>query len=102
MAETPTVAKCSVLSWRDIPSMVEARDASGSHKIQLSDRFQELIDLVAMRRGLAGTDQYLEEWRRGRAVERDGDAMIAAKVLADEIEAKFDEIRASAIAGADG
>ena len=82
--------------------MVEARDGNGTHKVQLSSRFQELIDMAAMRRGLAGTDQYLEEWRRGRPVEREGDATTAAKGLADEIEAKFDEIRASAIAGADG
>ncbi len=78
--------------------MVEARDASGSHKVQLSSRFQELIDMLAMRRGLAGTDQYLEEWRRGRPVERQGDAISAATALAEEIEAKFDEIKAAAIA----
>jgi len=43
------VAKCSVLSWQEIPSLVEARDASGTHKVQLSDRFQELIDMVLNR-----------------------------------------------------
>ena len=80
--------------------MVEARDENGSHKIQLSARFQELIDMVAMRRGLAGTDQYLEEWRRGRGVQKDGDAVSAAQALAEEIEAKYDEICAAAIAGA--
>jgi hypothetical protein len=95
------VAKCSILSWQEIPSMVEARDASGTKKIQLSQRFQELIDLVAMRRGLAGTDQYLEEWRRGRPVEREGDAASVAKAIADEVEARFDEIRAKALAGPD-
>ncbi len=93
------MAKCSILSWQDIPSMIEARDESGTHKIQLSPRFQELIDMVAMRRGLAGTDQYLEEWRRGRRVEKDGDAVSAAEALAEEIEAKYDEIHAAAIAG---
>lgn len=92
------MAKCSVLSWQEIPSLVEARDASGTHKIQLSARFQELIDMVAMRRGLAGTDQYLEEWRRGRPAEREGDANGAATALAEEIEARYEEIRAAAIA----
>jgi hypothetical protein len=47
------VAKCSILSWQDIPSMVEARDESGSHKIQLSARFQELIDMIAKNGGVA-------------------------------------------------
>lgn len=95
------MAKCSILTWQEIPSMIEARDVSGSHKIQLSARFQELIDLVAIRRGLAGTDQYLEAWRRGRPVERDGDAISAAQALAEEIEAQYDAIRAAAIAGTD-
>jgi len=79
--------------------MVEARDETGTHKIQLSDRFQELIDMVAMRRGLAGTDAYLEHWRRGRPVRRDGDVESVAKAMAEEIEAQYDEIRAAAIAG---
>ena len=79
--------------------MVEARDENGTHKIQLSARFQELIDMVAMRNGLAGTDQYLDEWRRGRGVQKDGDALTAAQALAGEIEAKYNEIRAAAIAG---
>jgi len=77
--------------------MVEARDASGSHKIQLSDRFQELIDMIAMRRGLAGTDAYLEAWQKGRRVERDGDPAAAAQAMADELEAQYDTIRAAAI-----
>lgn len=92
------MAKCSVLSWQEIPSLVEARDASGTHKVQLSDRFQELIDTVAMRKGLAGSDAYLEAWRRGRGKEREGDAVTAAESLAAEIEAQYEDIRAAAIA----
>lgn len=78
--------------------MVEARDEAGTHKVQLSARFQELIDMAAMRRGLAGTDGYLDEWRRGRPVEREGKAREAAEAMAAEIEAHYEEIRAAAIA----
>jgi hypothetical protein len=53
--------------------------------------------MMAMRRGLAGSDKYLEEWRRGRPVKREGDAITVAEALAEEIEAKYDEIRAAAI-----
>jgi hypothetical protein len=67
------------------------------HKIQLSDRFQELIDMVAMRRGLDGTDTYLMEWRKDPPVERPGTAEEAAKALCAEIEARFETIRAEAI-----
>ena len=37
---------------------------------------QELIDLIAMKKGLAGTDAYLNEWNKGAAEERDGQAAI--------------------------
>jgi hypothetical protein len=32
--------------------------------VQLSDRFQRAIDAAAMKAGLVGSDEYLEEWRR--------------------------------------
>ena len=56
------MATVQIIHWRNIPSLVEAKDADGTHKIQLSHRFQALIDDVAMNTGLAGTDAYLEEW----------------------------------------
>jgi hypothetical protein len=56
------MATYSILSWKDIPSVVEATDANGTVKVQLSERFQALIDSVAMQLGMAGTDAYLEQW----------------------------------------
>ena len=91
------MAKCTVLCWQEVPSVVEARDDAGAHKIQLSERFQELIDMVAMRRGLEGSDSYLMEWRKDPPVERPGNAMEAAKALSAEIEARYEDIRAEAI-----
>ena len=44
------MAKVTILYWKDIPSVVEARDADGVHKELLSERFQELIDLIAMKK----------------------------------------------------
>ena len=92
------MARLTVLCWRGIPSMVEAKDAGGSHKIRLSDRFQELIDMAAMRSGLAGSDAYLEEWRRERRGEREGEARAVAEDLALEIEAEYEHYRAAVIA----
>lgn len=91
------MARCSILYWQDIPSMVEARDGADSHKIQLSDRFQELIDMAAMRRGLAGSDGYLSGWHRVRQGEWTGDAAGAAAGLAADTEARYDEIRAAVL-----
>ena len=88
----------TVLCWQEIPSVVEAKDASGTHKVQLSQRFQELIDLIAMRRGLAGTDSYLMEWGKQAQADREEDAKSAAESLAAEIEARYQEIKTEALA----
>ncbi len=91
------MAKVQILRWQEIPSMVEARDEGGAKKIQLSEKFQALIDEAAMRRKLAGTDAYLEEWNKSKPEERDGAAADVVKQVADEIESRFIEIRDAAL-----
>lgn len=91
------MAKWTLLCWQEIPSLVEATDAEGTHKIQLSDRFQELIDMAAMRRKLAGTDAYLMEWAKQTTQEREGSAVEVAEAVAAEVEAQFEHIKAEAI-----
>jgi len=93
------MARVTVVYWQDIPSLVEARDRSGRHKVQLSARFQELIDRVAMRAGLHGSDAYLLQWRRGEPQERPGAPEACARAEADAIEARFDAIRDAALGG---
>ena len=92
------MAKVTILYWQEIPSVVEARDRSGRHKIELSQRFQELIDLVAMKKKLAGTDEYLVQWNKGAPKEHDGDPETVVKAVAEEIEARYDAIRADELA----
>lgn len=91
------MAKCTILYWQDIPSLVEATDGATKKKIQLSQRYQELIDLIAMKKDLAGTDAYLDEWNKGAPEERDGTPDAAAAALAEELEGQFDAIRAAAL-----
>jgi hypothetical protein len=55
----------------------------------LSERFQALIDAVAMQLGLADSDAYLDEWRRGAGAERPGSAADVAGAVAAELEADF-------------
>ena len=38
------MASYQIIAWRDVPAMVEARDATETVTRQLSDRFQQLID----------------------------------------------------------
>jgi hypothetical protein len=57
-------AELTVIWWRDIPAQVVAKSGRTTSRVQLTDRFQEAIDLAATRVGLVGTDDYLGEWRR--------------------------------------
>ncbi|HRY06765.1 MAG TPA: virulence factor [Hyphomicrobiaceae bacterium] len=91
------MTKVTVLCWQEIPSVVEAKDEHGTKKVPLSQRFVELIDMIAMRRGLAGSDDYLMQWQKEGRPDRDGAAADVAAAIAQEIEAKFDEIRELAI-----
>ncbi len=50
--------------WRDLPSMVVARQGDATTKALLAPRFQEAIDEAAMRLGDIGSDDYLAGWRR--------------------------------------
>ncbi len=94
------MTKVTVLCWQEIPAVVEAKDSTATHKVQLSMRFQELIDRVAMRRGLDGSDAYLLEWNKTRQPSRDEAAQAAASAVAGEIEARYDEIKVAALAKA--
>jgi hypothetical protein len=89
------MTKYIILNWQDLPSLVEATDDEGTHKIQLSQRFQALIDHVAMESGLMGSDAYLDAWNKSDAQEREGTAEEVAKAVAEEIEAQFSDIMAA-------
>lgn len=58
------MAKLTTIFWRDIPAQVTAKAGRKTAKFLLSDRFQEAIDMAAMRAGKGSTDEYLEDWRR--------------------------------------
>ena len=93
------MATYQVLYWQEIPSQIDARDAGKAHKVMLSQRFQELIDIIATKRNLVGSDEYIAGWSKGEKIERAGSALDVAKLVAVELEAKFDEIRVAALAG---
>ncbi len=90
------MATYEIIGWRGIPTVVEARDQSGTASRELSERFQALIDSIAMQLGLAGTEQYLEDWGRSAACERAGSADDVADAVARELEARFPEFIAHA------
>ncbi|OED39460.1 hypothetical protein AB833_15250 [Chromatiales bacterium (ex Bugula neritina AB1)] len=83
------MAKLITVYWRDIPAQVTAKAGRKTAKIQLPDRFQEAIDMAAMRAGKGSTDAYLEDWRREQT-ECDNNLEAAAQAAAEKLEQQFD------------
>jgi len=78
------VAEYQVTFWRDLPSMVVARDGDDVTKAPLAARFQEAIDEAAMRLGDTGSDAYLAGWARGPWTAAAGSTgEVADRVVAD-------------------
>jgi hypothetical protein len=84
---TSSMAQIIITYWRDIPSQVTAKAGRKAEKKMLSDRFQEAIDMAAMRSGAAETDDYLNEWRRADPIECGDDLMDAVTRTVDQLEA---------------
>ena len=80
------MAEYQVTSWRDLPSLVVARDGEHVTKSPLAPRFQEAIDEAAMRLGDTGSDDYLAGWTRSDWTELDGDPAEVADVVVAGLE----------------
>lgn len=91
------MATYRVLYWKSIPSLVEAREGDRTVRVPLSQRFQDLIDAVAMRQGATETEAYLEGWREGPATDRSGDPQSVAAAVAAKLEASFEEVLRSTL-----
>jgi Virulence factor len=89
------VARYRVVHWREIPALVEAFEGDEIVRTPLSQRFQDLIDAVALREGASDADAYLEGWGQGPDLERPGGAGEVARQVADELEEGFQELVAA-------
>jgi Virulence factor len=87
------VAEFRVTYWRDLPSLVTARDGDHTAKAALDARFMIAIDEAAMRLGATDSDAYLEGWRQGEWEARDGTPEDVARAVADELEAQYGQTR---------
>lgn len=85
------MATYEVLYWKEIPAQVKAKDGHDEVSLELSPSFQSLIDLEATRRGLVGTDEYLEGWNWGDEQSRPGGAKEVAEEVKQELEAQFEK-----------
>ena len=84
-------------SWQDIPTVIQARDANGTEKVELSKRFSELIDLIAMKKGIVGTDDYLRDWKKKKLSSTNKTAKNVVQEMSEYIEEKYEDIKANAL-----
>ena len=96
------MSEYQVTYWRDIPSLVTAREGDEVAKAPLPQRFQEAIDEAAMRVGAADADAYMEGWRRTDWSPADGTPGEVADRIAAELEADLDEAAMTALLDALG
>jgi hypothetical protein len=92
------VTEVQVVFWRDIPAQVKARQAGQRAARVLTPRFQEAIDMAAMRAGLTETDAYLEQWRSSAWEVRPGSPEAVVEQWVAELEAEYSDERLRALA----
>jgi hypothetical protein len=89
------VATYKILCWQEVPTQIRAEDDSEDVTLSLDPRFMEHIDLLAARRGLQSTDDYLAQWKWSGEAERPGSAQEVAEAVKAELEAQpLPDIRA--------
>jgi uncharacterized protein HemY len=84
------MAELVVTYWRDIPSQVTVKAGRKEEKRMLEARFQEAIDMAAMRGDATSTDDYLNDWRRAAPVPVGDDLAAEADRAKAELEAAYD------------
>jgi hypothetical protein len=89
------MATFRIIRWKNIPASVEARDGADQVTLSLSERFQSLIDSLAMQTGADDEDAYLEHWAATDG-ERPGSAREVGAAVAGELEERFPEFIALA------
>ena len=92
----------TIVYWRDIPAQVIVGKGRRGSKIQLTERFEQAIDRVAMRIGAAEIDAYLAEWRKAAPYQIDGNQDDIAKSEAARLEVEYDGDRIKLLINNDG
>ncbi|HUP04426.1 MAG TPA: virulence factor [Bryobacteraceae bacterium] len=67
---------------------MKCEDESDDVTLEMPPKFMAYIDRLAMQRGLAAADDFLEQWRWSEEEEREGSAQDVAEALVAELEAQ--------------
>jgi hypothetical protein len=82
------MANYKILFWQEIPTQIKAEDDLDEVTVMLDDKFMAQVDILAAKRGLQSTDDYLAQWKWSEEQEREGSAHEVAEALKAELEAK--------------
>ena len=85
------MSQFQIMRWREIPSMVIAREGETTIKVMLASRFQEAIDEAAMRLGEIDADAYTAGWIRDPWVDANETPDVLATKIATELENELSE-----------
>jgi hypothetical protein len=91
------MSEYQVMRWREIPSMVIARDGADTIKSMLPARFQEAIDEAAMRMGEVDADAYTAGWNRDPWTQSDENPTELAARITLSLEEEFSEEKITAL-----
>ncbi len=81
------MATYKILYWQEIPTQIKAEDDFEDVTVML-DELMAKIDILAAKRGLQSSDDYLAQFKWSEEEEREGSAPDVAAALKAELEAK--------------
>jgi hypothetical protein len=77
-----------ILYWQEIPTQIKAEDETDDVTVALDGKFMAQVDILAAKRGLQSSDDYLAQWKWSDEEEREGSAREVAEAVKAELEAK--------------
>ena len=77
-----------ILYWQEIPTQIKAEDESDDVAVMMDDKFMAQVDILAAKRGLQASDDYLAQWKWSEEEEREGSAREVAEAVKAELETK--------------
>ena len=96
------MADVIIVYWRDMPAQVLVGRGRRGVKRPLAERFEQAIDRAAMKSGAAGSDAYLEGFRKADPISVPGEDSEAADKMVAQIEAEYDQTKIKSLIENDG
>jgi hypothetical protein len=82
------VTTYKILYWQEIPTQIKAEDEAEDVTVMLDGKFMAQVDILAAKRGLQSSDDYLAQWKWSEEEDREGSARDVAEAVKAELEAK--------------